>query len=97
MPEQPPPLVSSGKIGNDNAGSPPKKAMIWVGAWFIAFLAPKEKKVYIVFLVFLEFLGLLKPTPINHFAFVLQNNRFCNVLRTSKLSDSCSLEKSLHF
>ena len=26
MPEQPPPLVSSGKIGNDNAGSPPKKA-----------------------------------------------------------------------
>ena len=98
----------------------------------MAFLAPKEKKVYIVFLVFLEFLGLLKPTPINHFAFVkklprknanfvlalrkrlfcnakptllpcktaafvLQNNRFCNVLRTSKLSDSCSLEKSLHF
>jgi|GEM_PF-6169510 len=26
MPEQPPPLVSSGKIGNGNAGSPPKKA-----------------------------------------------------------------------
>jgi len=36
----------------------------------MAFMAPKEKKVYIVFLVFLEFLGLLKPIPINHFAFV---------------------------
>lgn len=97
MPEQPPPLVSSGKIGNDNAGSPPKKAMIWVGAWFIAFLAPKEKKVYIVFLVFLEFLGLLKPTPINHFAFVLQNNRFCNVLIMRWLYDRYSCKKYLHF
>ncbi|WP_028905838.1 hypothetical protein [Prevotella intermedia] len=34
--------------------------MIWVGAWLIALLAPKEKKVYIVFLAFLEFLGFLK-------------------------------------
>jgi len=49
-----------GKIGNGNAGSSPKKAMIWVGAWLIAFLTPKEKKVYILFLAFLEFLGFLK-------------------------------------
>ena len=37
-----------------------RKPMIWVGAWLIAFLAPKEKKVYILFLAFLEFLGFLK-------------------------------------
>ena len=97
----------------------------------MAFLAPKEKKVYILFLAFLEFLGFLKPTPRNPFvfvkklpkkngnfvlalrkqlfcnakptllpcktaAFVLQNNRFCNVLITSELSNSYSSKKSLH-
>jgi len=39
-----------------------RKPMIWVGAWLIAFLAPKEKKVYILFLFFLEFLETLLHT-----------------------------------
>ncbi len=56
------PRFRVGKIGNGNAGSSPKKALIWVEAWLIAFLTPKEKKVYILFLFFLEFLETLLHT-----------------------------------
>ena len=56
------PRFRVGKVGNGNAGSSPKKAMIWVGAWLIAFLASKEKKLYILFLFFLEFLETLLHT-----------------------------------
>ena len=63
MPEQSSPSVSSGKNREWQCRkSAEESAMIWVEAWLIALLAPKEKKVYILFLFFLEFLETLLHT-----------------------------------
>ena len=62
MPELPSPSVTSRKSWEWQCWKSAEKAMIWVGAWFIAFLRCKRQRVYIVFLEKLEFLETLLRT-----------------------------------
>ena len=62
MSEQSSPSVSSGENWEWQCRKSAEKAMIWVGAWFIAFLRCKRQRVYIVFLEKLEFLETLLRT-----------------------------------